>query len=232
VGSARIAEPGTVVVPTSLAQKLGLREDATLPVGFADGETVPLRISAVRPGSDIVIARDLVRAHDSSALTDTIFIPRAAGPATVGPGAKADDAEGFAAQKYEKDMSLLGWFSLVLLVLAGGYTGIAVANTMAMAAQGRRTDFAVLRSAGATVRQVLLLVMGETALIVVIGTALGLLITLPPLAAMAAGLAESTGIPVGLRSDWPTVVIVVASCLTLAVTASVVMTWRPLRDRH
>jgi hypothetical protein len=36
---------------------------------------------------------------------------------------------------------------------------------------------------------------------------------------------------VELRLDWPTVAIVVVSCLALAVTAAVLMTWRPLRSK-
>ncbi|MDT7729361.1 MAG: putative transport system permease protein [Actinomycetota bacterium] len=113
--------------------------------------------------------------------------------------------------------------------LAVGYTGIAVANAMAMAAQSRRADFTVLRSAGATLRQVLRLVAGETALVVALGTVLGLLVTLPPLAAMAAGLTEATSTPVALSLDWPGVALVIGSCLVLAVGASVLMSWRSQR---
>ncbi len=42
---------------------------------------------------------------------------------------------------------------MMLIVIAVGYSVIAVANSMAMAAHGRRRDFGVMKSAGGTVRQ-------------------------------------------------------------------------------
>lgn len=68
---------------------------------------------------------------------------------------------------------------MMLIVIAVGYSVIAVANSMAMAAHGRRRDFGVMKSAGGTVRQLLFTSAGETALVIVIGAALGVLVTLP-----------------------------------------------------
>lgn len=218
VGSAnpRYGVPGAVVLSTSLAKELGLQEGEVIPVTFADGQTEQLRVASVLPNDpargDFVMARDLVRRHDGSALTENIFIPQEQAPATVATGAALHDAETYATQKYNKENQLMRRFSQVLILIAVGYTRIAIANTMAMAAQSRKNDFAVLKSAGGTVRQLLRLATGEAALVVSIGTALGLLVTLPPLTGMAAGLAESTATPVTLQIDGPIVVLVILGC--------------------
>ncbi|GAA4030785.1 ABC transporter permease [Allokutzneria multivorans] len=234
VGSADSDRSG-VVLSTSMAKRFGLEQGESVSVGFVDGRFETLKVTSVLPDDpargDFVLNRDLVRGHDGSALTDTIFIPQAKAPSSVGAGAAVHDGETFAAAKYEKENRLLLQFSLVLICVAVGYTGIAVANTMAMAAQSRTASFAVLKSTGATVRQVVRLVMGETALVVVVGVALGLLVTVPPLAAMASGLTEATATAVSLRMDWPIVVFVPVACLALAVVASVLMTWRSIRYR-
>ncbi|MBM7776033.1 putative ABC transport system permease protein [Actinokineospora baliensis] len=238
VGNAdpKYADRGGAVVSTSLAAKFDWKAGQRVDVRFVDGRDESLTIASVQPDDpargDFVMARALVRAHDGSAMTDSIFIQQAQAPASVGPGARIHDAETYALAKYEKENRLLLQFAIVLIVVAVGYTGIAVANTTAMSAQARRPDFRVLKSAGATVRQVLRLVTWETTVVVGIGTLLGLLVTIPPLAAMASGLAEATATPVSLQMDWATVVFVVVACLALAVAASVLMTWRSIRTRR
>lgn len=67
---------------------------------------------------------------------------------------------------------------LLLTGLALAYSVIAVANAMAIASAGRRSEFVALRLAGATRSQVLRLAAGESAVCAAIGTA----------AAAAAGL--------------------------------------------
>ncbi|GGY28963.1 hypothetical protein GCM10010384_39910 [Streptomyces djakartensis] len=68
-----------------------------------------------------------------------------------------------------------------------------------MAAHGRRRDCGVMKSAGGTVRRLLAISGGETILVIVIGAALGVLVTLPPLAGMACGLSQATSSDVGLH---------------------------------
>ncbi|WP_050591851.1 ABC transporter permease [Salinispora fenicalii] len=55
-----------------------------------------------------------------------------------------------------------------------------VGHLMALAAVGRRGDLAVLRSAGGIRRQLLGVAVGETGLLVFIGSVLGLLATSAP----------------------------------------------------
>lgn len=185
---------------------------STVAVTFADGETVSLRV--IGPSTsieDAEIPRELVREHDSSALTREVI-----GGVAAGPGAKVLDANSYAIGLAARESRLLWLFATVLIGLSVGYTWLAVLNTMGMATSGRRRDFAVLRTAGATTRQVFGFVLSEAVLIVGAGAVLGLAVTVPPLLAMAHGIEEETGLPVPLELHWPSVVTVVVACLCAA----------------
>ncbi|MFF0288133.1 FtsX-like permease family protein [Streptomyces sp. NPDC005262] len=202
---------------------------------FNDGATVTLKVSAVLPDDpargDFVIARDLVRAHDPAALTDDIFVPAGTKATATVPGTATHDALQYALDDYNTDAKLTDSLATMLIVISVGYSVIAVANSMAMAAHGRRRDYAVMKSAGGTVRQLLRLAAGETALLVVIGAGLGVLVTLPPLAGMASGLSQATSADVGLHLSTPAIVTAILGTLLAAVAAGVLVTSRTLRKQ-
>jgi putative ABC transport system permease protein len=188
----------------------GYQVGSLVPVAFADGETVSLRV-VESTGPDAVIARELVRQHDSSALT-----PEVMGGSVAGPGAKVLDAKAYADDQFGEESRLIWLFAIILIGLSVGYTGLAILNTMGMATSSRRDDLEVLRTAGATARQVFRFLMLETALVVGAGTVLGLAVTVPPLLAMARGLEEETETPVSLALHWPSLTVVVAMCLAVS----------------
>ncbi|MFF5565237.1 ABC transporter permease [Streptomyces sp. NPDC012623] len=230
---ARWNKQGQVVLGERMADLLGVKAGAEHAVRFADGATVRLRVAQVLPDDpargDFVMSRQLVRAHDPAALTDDIFVPLQAKPASVVPGTAVHDAVRYALDDYATDAKLTDSLAVMLIVIAVGYSGIAIANSMAMTAHGRRRDFAVMKSAGGTVRQLLLFSVAETTLVVAVGAALGVLVTLGPLAGMASGLSEATSARVGLRLDLSAIAAVILGSLVLAITASVVVTWRTVR---
>ncbi|MFF2330930.1 MULTISPECIES: FtsX-like permease family protein [unclassified Streptomyces] len=225
--------PGEAVLGRKTADFLGVKAGADYAVRFADGATVKLRIARVLPDEpargDFVMSRQLVRAHDPGALTDDIFVPVRLKPASAVPGTAVHDAVRYALDDYATDAKLTDSLAVMLIVVAVGYSGIAVANSMAMAAHGRRRDFAVMKSAGGTVRQLLLFSVAETSLVVTVGAALGVLVTLGPLAGMASGLSQATSTEVGLHLNLPTIAAVVLGSLVPAIAASAVVTWRTMR---
>ncbi|NEB11170.1 ABC transporter permease [Streptomyces coelicoflavus] len=231
--NAKWDKPGEAVLGEKTAGALGLKEGQEVPVRFADGATVTLRVSRVLPDDpargDFVVARDLVREHDPAALTDDIFVPGGAKASAAVPGVALHDAAEYALADYNTDAKLTESLAMMLIVIAVGYSVIAVANSMAMAAHGRRRDFGVMKSAGGTVRQLLFTSAGETALVIVIGAALGVLVTLPPLAGMAAGLSESTSSDVGLHLNPGVVVLAVIGTLVAALCAGVAVTSKTLK---
>ncbi|MFJ8852594.1 hypothetical protein [Streptomyces sp. NPDC102437] len=86
-----------------------------------------------------------------------------------------------------------------------------------------------MKSAGGTVRQLLGLAAGETALLVAVGAGLGALVTLPPLAGMASGLSQATSSDVGLHLNFGAIAMAVTGTLAAAVLAGMMVTGRTLR---
>ncbi|MFD3328755.1 FtsX-like permease family protein [Streptomyces sp. NPDC058701] len=226
---------GEAVLGERTAKVLGLTQGGHVPVRFADGASVTLKVGAVLPDDpargDFVVARDLVRAHDPAALTDDIFVPAGAKASDAVPGTALHDATEYALADYTTDSKLTDSLADMLIFIAVGYSVIAVANSMAMAAHGRRRDFAVMKSAGGTVRQLLLLSVGETTMVVIVGATLGVLVTLPPLAGMASGLSQATSSDVGLHLNTGAITLAIVGTLLTAVTAGAAVTWKTMRKQ-
>ncbi|MEV1039516.1 ABC transporter permease [Streptomyces sp. NPDC050204] len=230
---ARWSRPGEAVLGRRTASGLGLKQGQSVPVRFADGASVRLKVGRVLPDDpargDFVVARGLVRAHDPAALTDDIFVPAGSRASVAVPGTARHDALRYALDDYNTDARLTDGLAAMLIVIAVGYSVIAVANSMAMAAHGRRRDYAVMKSAGGTVRQLLAVAAGETALLVVVGAGLGVLVTLPPLAGMASGLSQATSSAVSLHLNGAAITTAITGTLAAAVLAGVMVTGKTLR---
>ncbi|GAA4608175.1 putative ABC transport system permease protein [Actinoplanes octamycinicus] len=108
---------------------------------------------------------------------------------------------------------------VVVLGIALVYTGIAVANTMLMSAAGQARDRAVLRLAGATRRQVLLLVVAEAVVVVLVGALLGLLVTAVNLLGIWGALVR-LGAPAAIVVPWQPLGLTVLACAAVAVVAA------------
>ncbi|MFG3552939.1 FtsX-like permease family protein [Micromonospora sp. NPDC047557] len=218
----------TVVVTAAT----NLRPSEPYPVVFADGTSVSLRVVAVVtdtsiPG-DLLVPRAVVRTHDPSALTSTVYVRDRIDPPV---GARVVDVATWAGEADAAEDRLVWLFTLLLIGVSAGYGAIAVANTLLLAAAGRAADLRLIRLAGATRRQVLWLVTAESALVVLIGALLGGAVAFVGLLSIRAGLAEQVGAPVDLVVPWSVVAGVVGLCLLLAALASAVPTWRSLRRR-
>ncbi|MCG5469659.1 ABC transporter permease [Micromonospora sp. LAH09] len=218
----------TVVVTASA----NLRPSEPYAVVFADGTLVSLRVVAVvtdtsLPG-DLLVPRAVVRTHDPSALTSTVYVADRIDPPA---GARTVDVATWAAEADAAEDRLVWLFTLLLIGVSAGYGAIAVANTLLLAAAGRAADLRLIRMAGATRRQVVWLVTAESALVVLIGALLGGVVAFVGLLSIRAGLAEQVGVPVDLVVPWSVIAGVVGLCLLLAVLASVLPTWRSLRHR-
>ena len=128
-------------------------------------------------------------------------------------------------------------FTLLLIGISVGYGALAVANTLAMATARRANDYRLLRLAGATRRQVLLTVAGESALAVVVGSFLGAAAAVLALHGATAGLRAQTGTSVGFTLPWPVLAAAVGTCFVLAVIAATLparaclTAANPLRER-
>ncbi|MEJ3744457.1 FtsX-like permease family protein [Actinomycetes bacterium KLBMP 9797] len=208
-----------VAVVRWFADERGWAEGATVPVVFADGEIVPLTLSTVVDDGAVplMVPRALVRAHDPSALAPALFL-RA--PAPAGLGARVVDVDTYAAEADRAEDRLVWIFTVLMIGVSAGYGALAVANTLLMSAVHRVRDFAVLRLAGATRRQMAWTAAAESAVVVAIGTLLGGAVAVAALVSIRAGLSAQVRAPVDLVVPWPVVGGAVGLCLLLAVLAA------------
>ncbi len=221
------------VLGESRAREVRVLSGGTINVTFADGERESLRVASVQPDEvvpgGLMLARETVRRHDPSALASAF--PLGGGPVPAALGARAVDVATYAREAGSEEDRLVWIFTLLLVAVSVGYGALAVANTLFMATARRAGDYRLLRLAGATPRQVLLAVAGESVLVVVIGSVLGGAAALLALWGATAGLREQTGTAVALTVPWPVVAVAVGTCLILAVTGSVLPATHALRER-
>ena len=168
--------------------------------------------------AELVLSRDAVRAHDPSALASAVLVPGTP-PAQPAIGARVVDVATFAREADAEEDRLVWVFTVLLIAISAGYGAMAVANTLIMATAQRAGDFRRLRLAGATPRQVSLMVATESTVVVAIGTLLGGACAMLALWGSAAGLGEQTGRPVSPVIPWPTLLAVTGVCLALALLA-------------
>ena len=181
----------------------------------------------------VLLDRSAARRHDPAALTPVVYVdgldlgqlntvltPLAAKAMTAGSFETAGDAE---------EEQLVRLFILLVLGLSVGYTGLSIANTLVMATADRRREFAVLRLAGATPRQVLRVVVVEAATVVVLGAGLGLVAAVPGVQGIGRWMASDFGIEAVIAYNWPVALATIAACLLIAVVASLLPAWSALR---
>ncbi|MFJ8716666.1 ABC transporter permease [Streptomyces violaceus] len=229
----RAPRGNTVVVTAAVAAAHGWREGRTAVLTFEDGRVGRLRVTAVVDDSmpyQVFLPRELVRAHDPSALADVAYRtgPTPA-PLPAGLGAEEVPVAVYAASDDAEEDRLVWRFTLILVTITAGYTAISVASTLLAATAGRTRDFRVLRLSGATPRQVLLTLAAETCCVVTLGAALGLVVAAPALFGIAHGLREELGLPVEPAVAWPWVVGVITGCLLVATAATVIPARAALR---
>lgn len=174
---------GTVAVSGPLAAERGWRVGDRPVFWLADGARVELTVTGVyanwRGFGDLVLPADLVAAHDPRGLVGSLYLrgapeladtvagrwPTLAATEVADPRAGAADVANQQA----------AWELMVVISL--GFTAIAVVNTFAIATAARRREFADLRLAGATARQLHRMLTRETFITVAVALVLGCVIS-------------------------------------------------------
>ncbi|OQR65930.1 ABC transporter permease [Streptomyces maremycinicus] len=120
---------------------------------------------------------------------------------------------------------------LLVLGIALVYTGISLANTLAMAAAERAPALTALRLAGATGGQLLGLAAAEALTAVALGALLGLLVTVVDLAGLSAAL-HLLSAPAAIVLPWRALAWTTAACALLATATALTTTTPSLRPRR
>lgn len=168
----------TVAVSGPLARARGWHVGDRPVFWLADGTRVELTVAGIyanwRGFGDLVLSADLVAAHDPRGLVTALYlrgIPDLAAWPTLAATDVADPRAGTEDVRNQQ----AAWELMVVISL--GFTAIAVVNTFAIATSARRREFADLRLAGATARQLHRMLGRETAITVAVALVLGCVIS-------------------------------------------------------
>jgi putative ABC transport system permease protein len=216
----------TVAVSELAADQLHLKPGSTLKLTLGDSTPATLTVAAVYAKGlgfgDLTMAHDLVAQHVDNPLAATVLVSTTrsqkelAATARKFPGVRVlapATADSLHAERQQANAEVN--YLAMGLVLA--FTAIAVVNTLAMSLSERVREFALLRLAGATRRQVLRMLRTEALSILLLATALGSGIALAVLTAFSVGMTGSAA-PVVAPLVYVAVV-AVAGLLALVATA-------------
>ncbi|MBO2456909.1 FtsX-like permease family protein [Actinomadura violacea] len=162
--------------------------------------------------------------------TDRADVRRQLAAALAHQPVKAVTADAYFARLKDASAAKTTTAATVILGISVGYSLIAVANTLIMAAAGRRRELAALNLAGGTRAQTLRMVGAEALLAAVAGV-------LPALGAGAAVIAtqrlslERIVTAPRLTVPWADIWQTAAVCTVVATAAAILATWRTMQGR-
>ncbi|ONH26993.1 FtsX-like permease family protein [Pseudofrankia asymbiotica] len=201
------ARPRVVAV---LDRRLDLDETFLLPAALRTGHEPAL--------ATVVYLRLTPEAARSAA--DRAGVAAAVATATGGVGKTVGTDEYLSAANAEQARANRQ-ASVVVLGMALVYTAIAIANTLVMATRDRTREFATVRLAGATRRQVLAVVGTEAVVVTGVGAALAAAVTGITAWGAQYGLADlAPSVPIVI--PWGPLGAIAATCLAIALLASVI----------
>ncbi|WP_328982268.1 ABC transporter permease [Streptomyces mirabilis] len=196
-GSLKKLTEDTVAVSQLAADQLHLKPGSPLKLTLGDGTpATPTVVAVYAKGlgfGDLTFAHDLIARHVDNPLAASVLVSTARTQTQLAttlrefPGIRvlapaAADSIQAARQQANAEVNYLA----MGLVLA--FTAIAVVNTLAMSVSERVREFALLRLAGATRRQVLGMLRTEALSVLLLATALGSGIALAVLTAFSVGM--------------------------------------------
>ncbi|MDQ0378921.1 ABC transporter permease [Amycolatopsis thermophila] len=175
--------PGTVAVSGPLAAARSWHLGDRPVFWLADGTRTELTVVAIyrnwRGFGDVVLPADLIATHDPRGVVGALYLRGAPDVAeTVAhrwPALVATDAADPRGGPADVQNQQAAWELMVVISL--GFTAIAVLNTFAVATGARRREFADLRLAGATPRQLHRMLGREALITVAVALVLGCVIS-------------------------------------------------------
>lgn len=177
----------TVALDRLTADAAGLHVGDAFHGWFADGTPATLRVAAIYTRglgfAAATVPADVLRPHtdgyDSAVLVSTRVADRSRVAAALArevgglaPGATVVSRGGYQAV-LDRNIEQNAWANQVIVGVLLGYVVIAAVNTLVTAALARRREFATLRLAGTTRRQVLHTVRLEQALLLMLALLVG-----------------------------------------------------------
>ncbi|MEU2420610.1 ABC transporter permease [Streptomyces sp. NPDC007851] len=187
----------TVAVSELAAGQHHLKPGSTLVLTLGDGTPATLTVAAVYARGlgfgDLTFAHDLVAHHVDNPLASSVLVSTSRTQAQLAttlrefPGLEILSptvADSLQARR-QQDNAEVNYLAMGMVL---AFTAIAVVNTLAMSVTDRVREFALLRLAGATRRQVLRMLRTEVLAVLALATALGSGIALAVLTAFSVGM--------------------------------------------
>ncbi|WP_406006393.1 FtsX-like permease family protein [Streptomyces sp. NBC_00637] len=187
----------TVAISELAADQLHLAPGRTLKLTLGDGTPATLTVAAVYARGlgfgDLTFAHDLVARHIDNPLASSLLVstPRTqrqlATTLREFPGLRVISpavADSLRAERQQANTEV----NLLAMGLVLAFTAIAVVNTLAMSVAERVREFALLRLAGATRRQVLRMLRTEALSVLLLAVVLGSAIAVAVLTAFSIGM--------------------------------------------
>lgn len=220
-------------------RNLDVGDEAT--IWLPDGTRITPRVAAIYTNSmgfaDILLPREILARHTSEQLDAETFVSIAPDVSVEQFRMAVEELSGeiptlqvIERQAYtellNEEIRANTRVTYLLAALAAIYTAIAIINTLMMSISERAREFARLRMIGSTHRQVVTMVVWETAIIVALGAGLGVGISLLANMGFSAGLFGERQIII----PWPGFIAVLAGVLALGFGASIIPAWLASRS--
>ncbi|MFC9091250.1 ABC transporter permease [Streptomyces sp. NPDC048231] len=208
-GSLKQLSRNAIALSTMASSRLKRGVGDTVPLRLGDGTPLAPRVIAVYERgmgfADITFDHDLLLAHTTSRMDQSVLVHTAAGAHDTAAAVLAKVAgrypgivlqHSLTGSEQMRAQEANAWVNYLLADLILVYTGVTVVNTQVMNTAARRREFALLRLGGTTAAQVMRMMRWESLAVVLAGVGTGTLASLPPLVLVSRTL---TG------NFWPTV---------------------------
>ncbi|MGX1548139.1 FtsX-like permease family protein [Streptomyces adustus] len=229
-GSLERLDRTTIAISSVASSWLDLDVGDSVRLRLGDGTPLTLKVAAVYERgmgfADITFEHDLLLAHTTSRLEQSVLVRAAAAAHGIAPalaevaqrypGTVVQDRLAIDDQLHQQEAN--AWVNYLIAGLIVVYTAVTVVNAQVMNTVARRREFAMLRLIGTTPAQVMRMMRGESLAVVLAGVGIGTLTAIPALALVCLAL---TG------SFWPTVpplvyLLIAGGTAVLTMTAALV----------
>ncbi|MET8769938.1 FtsX-like permease family protein [Streptomyces sp. NPDC004658] len=189
--------PGTVAVSELAADQQHLEPGSTVKLTLGDGTPATLTVAAVYTRGlgfgDLTLAHDLVARHVDNPLASSVLVRTTRTQTELAttlrefPGLEilSPAAAGALHTDRQQGNAEVNYLAMGLVL---AFTAIAVVNTLAMSVAERVREFALLRLAGATRRQVLRMLRTEALCVLLLAASVGSGIAFAVLTAFSVGM--------------------------------------------
>ena len=196
----QLAEPETVALSVDLARESGIGLGEDFVFHYGDGtEASAVVVATYARGlgfGDVTVENDTLLQHTTTGLNDYLLVASEDDGAALARqveslGLTVQDRESAGAQG-AAERKAESWVNIVAMLVLLGYVGLSVVNSLVMATARRRPELMLLRSLGATDRQLRRMTGAESLLLVVAAVVLGTALAVPPLMGIAVNI---SGLP-------------------------------------